>query len=403
MHNSKKKVVLAFSGGLDTTVILKWLQETHGCEVITYTADLGGNENAQLCREKALNGGAKEVYIEDLREEFVSNYIFPMIRANAVYEGDYLLGSAISRPLIAKRLVEIAHQTKSDAICHGATGKGNDQLRFEWGAYALDPSIEIICPWRSWHFTGRKDLLNYAKKNTLIEDTLFHNSTAPLSMDSNIFHTSYEGNELEDLKITPHESMWKNTNNLKNTPDTAEEVLIEFLYGNPIKINGQNLAPHTLLDSLNQIGTRHGIGRVDIVENRALGIKSRGCYETPGGTILLKAHKALEAITLDREVAHLKEDLMPRYARLLYNGLWWSPERKALQTLFDHTQENVEGLVKIKAYKGNIEIISRESSQSLYNQGISSFETKTKLIFPQDATGFIQTNALRLRLAKNHM
>jgi argininosuccinate synthase len=398
MANDINKVVLAYSGGLDTSVILKWLQQTYGCEVVTFTADLGQREEIEPARDKAKAAGVKEIFIEDLREEFVRDYVFPMFRANTVYEGEYLLGTSIARPLIAKRLVEIAHQTKSEAISHGATGKGNDQVRFELGAYAIDPDIKIIAPWREWDLLSREKLLNFAEKNNIPVEMKHKSGGSPYSMDANLLHISYEGRHLEDPMNAPEESMWRWSVSPQNAPDEGEEVVIEFKQGDPVKINNQSLPPHEILHSLNVLGGKHGVGRLDLVENRFVGMKSRGCYETPGGTILLKAHRAIESLTLDREVAHLKDDLMPRYASLIYNGFWWSPEREALQKLIDHTQENVTGVIKLRLYKGNIEILSRESSNSLFDAEVATFEDDEGAYDQKDASGFIKLNALRLRI-----
>jgi len=398
MANDINKVVLAYSGGLDTSVILKWLQQTYGCEVVTFTADLGQREEIEPARDKAKAAGVKEIFIEDLREEFVRDYVFPMFRANTVYEGEYLLGTSIARPLIAKRLVEIAHQTKSEAISHGATGKGNDQVRFELGAYAIDPDIKIIAPWREWDLLSREKLLNFAEKNNIPVEMKHKSGGSPYSMDANLLHISYEGRHLEDPMNAPEESMWRWSVSPQNAPNEGEEVVIEFEQGDPVKINNQFLPPHEILHSLNVLGGKHGVGRLDLVENRFVGMKSRGCYETPGGTILLKAHRAIESLTLDREVAHLKDDLMPRYASLIYNGFWWSPEREALQKLIDHTQENVTGVIKLRLYKGNIEILSRESSKSLFDAEVATFEDDEGAYDQKDASGFIKLNALRLRI-----
>jgi len=398
MANDINKVVLAYSGGLDTSVILKWLQQTYGCEVVTFTADLGQREEIEPARDKAKAAGVKEIFIEDLREEFVRDYVFPMFRANTVYEGEYLLGTSIARPLIAKRLVEIAHQTKSEAISHGATGKGNDQVRFELGAYAIDPDIKIIAPWREWDLLSREKLLNFAEKNNIPVEMKHKSGGSPYSMDANLLHISYEGRHLEDPMNAPEESMWRWSVSPQNAPDEGEEVVIEFKQGDPVKINNQSLPPHEILHSLNVLGGKHGVGRLDLVENRFVGMKSRGCYETPGGTILLKAHRVIESLTLDREVAHLKDDLMPRYASLIYNGFWWSPEREALQKLIDHTQDNVTGVIKLRLYKGNIEILSRESSKSLFDAEVATFEDDEGAYDQKDASGFIKLNALRLRI-----
>ena len=369
-----KKIVLAYSGGLDTSVILKWLQQEYSCEVVTFTADLGQKEEIEPARVKATSAGVKEIFIEDLREEFVRDYIFPMFRANAIYEGEYLLGTSIARPLIAKRLVEIADETGSNAISHGATGKGNDQVRFELGAYAINPDIKVIAPWREWDLLSREKLLKFAEENAIPVEMKHKSGGSPYSMDANLLHISYEGRHLEDPKNAPEESMWRWSVSPKDAPDEAEEITIGFEHGNPVNLNGHNKAPHEILESLNDLGGKHGIGRLDLVENRYVGMKARGCYETPGGTILLKAHRAIESLTLDREVAHLKDDIMPRYAALIYNGYWWSPERIALQKLIDHTQINVNGWVKLSFYKGNITIVGRDSDSSLFDPEIATFE-----------------------------
>ena len=394
-----KKIVLAYSGGLDTSVILKWLQQEYGCEVVTFTADLGQKEEIEPARAKAMSAGVKEIFIEDLREEFVRDYVFPMFRANAIYEGEYLLGTSIARPLIAKRLVEIADETGSNTISHGATGKGNDQVRFELGAYAINPDIKVIAPWREWNLLSREKLLKFAEKNAIPVEMKHKSGGSPYSMDANLLHVSYEGRHLEDPKNAPEESMWRWSVNPKDAPDEAEEITIGFECGDPVNLNGHNKAPHEILESLNDLGGKHGIGRLDLVENRYVGMKARGCYETPGGTILLRAHRAIETLTLDREVAHLKDDIMPRYAALIYNGYWWSPERIALQKLIDHTQINVNGWVKLSFYKGNITIVGRDSDSSLFDPEIATFEDDDGAFDHQDAAGFIKLNALRLRIA----
>ena len=394
-----KKIVLAYSGGLDTSVILKWLQQEYGCEVVTFTADLGQKEEIEPARAKATSAGVKEIFIEDLREEFVRDYVFPMFRANAIYEGEYLLGTSIARPLIAKRLVEIADETGSNTISHGATGKGNDQVRFELGAYAINPDIKVIAPWREWNLLSREKLLKFAEKNAIPVEMKHKSGGSPYSMDANLLHISYEGRHLEDPKNAPEESMWRWSVNPKDAPDEAEEITIGFERGDPVNLNGHNKAPHEILESLNDLGGKHGIGRLDLVENRYVGMKARGCYETPGGTILLRAHRAIETLTLDREVAHLKDDIMPRYAALIYNGYWWSPERIALQKLIDHTQINVNGWVKLSFYKGNITIVGRDSDSSLLDSEIATFEDDDGAFDHQDAAGFIKLNALRLRIA----
>jgi len=394
-----KKIVLAYSGGLDTSVILKWLQQEYSCEVVTFTADLGQKEEIEPARAKATSAGVKEIFIEDLREEFVRDYVFPMFRANAIYEGEYLLGTSIARPLIAKRLVEIADKTGSNTVSHGATGKGNDQVRFELGAYAINPDIKVIAPWREWDLLSREKLLKFAEEHDIPVEMKHKSGGSPYSMDANLLHISYEGRHLEDPKNAPEESMWRWTVNPKDAPDDAEEIIIGFQHGDPVSLNGKDIAPHQILEYLNELGGKHGIGRLDLVENRYVGMKARGCYETPGGTILLKAHRAIESLTLDREVAHLKDDIMPRYAALIYNGYWWSPERVALQKLIDHTQFNVNGWVKLSFYKGNITILSRESDTSLFDSEIATFEDDDGAFDHQDAAGFIKLNALRLRIS----
>jgi len=396
-----KKVVLAYSGGLDTSVILRWLQEEYACEVVTFTADLGQEEDLQPARDKASSLGVSEIYVEDLVEEFAANYVFPMFRANTLYEGEYLLGTAIARPLIAKRLVDIARETGADAIAHGATGKGNDQVRFELGAYALNPDIRIIAPWREWDLTSREKLLKYAEQHGIPIEAK-RTTGSPYSMDANLLHISYEGGELEDPWCEPDEEMWRWSVSPEQAPDTAEYVEIDFSGGDPVVLNGVRLTAGELLKTLNKTGGRHGIGRTDIVENRYVGMKSRGCYETPGGTILLKAHRAIESLTLDRETVHLKDELMPRYAGLIYNGYWWSPERQALQGLIDNTQKGVSGTVRLKLYKGNVTVTGRKSDRnSLFDASVATFEDDAGAYDQKDAEGFIKLNALRLRtLAK---
>jgi argininosuccinate synthase len=395
-----RKVVLAYSGGLDTSVILKWLQDHYQCEVVTFTADIGQGEELEPAREKARQLGVKEIFIEDLREEFVRDFVFPMFRANTVYEGEYLLGTSIARPLIAKRLVEIAELTGADAIAHGATGKGNDQVRFELGAYALKPDIRIIAPWREWDLTSREKLLAYAESHGIPVEMKHKAGGSPYSMDANLLHISYEGRHLENPAAEPEEDMWRWTVAPEKAPDEPEYVEIEYERGDPVAVNGRRLSPAALLAELNRLGSKHGVGRLDLVENRYVGMKSRGCYETPGGTLMLKAHRAIESITLDREVAHLKDDLMPRYASLIYNGYWWSPERRALQTLIDHTQERVNGWVRLKLYKGNAMVVGRDSpSDSLFDPAIATFEDDQGAYNQADATGFIRLNALRMRIA----
>ena len=397
-----KKVVLAYSGGLDTSVILKWLQDEYQCEVVTFTADLGQGEELEPARAKAKNAGVKEIYIDDLREEFVRDFVFPMFRANTVYEGEYLLGTSIARPLIAKRLIEIAAETNADAISHGATGKGNDQVRFELGAYALNPNIQIIAPWREWDLLSREKLMNYAEKHSIPVDMKHKQGGSPYSMDANLLHISFEGRHLENPAAEAEDSMWRWTVSPEAAPDAAEYLDIEYVNGDPVSLNGEMMKPHELLAHLNKLGGKHGIGRLDLVENRYVGMKSRGCYETPGGTIMLKAHRAIESITLDREVAHLKDDLMPRYASMIYNGYWWSPERLALQTLIDHTQKSVNGWVRLKLYKGNVIVAGRDSkTDSLFDSSIATFEDDKGAYDQRDAGGFIKLNALRMRIAAN--
>ncbi len=397
-----KKVVLAYSGGLDTSVILKWLQDEYQCEVVTFTADLGQGEELEPARSKAKSAGVKEIYIDDLREEFVRDFVFPMFRANTVYEGEYLLGTSIARPLIAKRLIEIARETNADAISHGATGKGNDQVRFELGAYALNPNIHIIAPWREWDLLSREKLMGYAEKHGIPVDMKHKQGGSPYSMDANLLHISYEGRHLEDPAAEAEESMWRWTVSPEKAPDAAEYLDIEYVNGDPVSLNGEVMKPHEILAQLNKIGGKHGIGRLDLVENRYVGMKSRGCYETPGGTIMLRAHRAIESLTLDREVAHLKDDLMPRYASMIYNGYWWSPERIALQTLIDHTQKSVNGWVCVKLYKGNVIVAGRDSkTDSLFDSSIATFEDDKGAYDQKDAGGFIKLNALRMRIAAN--
>ncbi len=397
-----KKVVLAYSGGLDTSVILKWLQDEYKCEVVTFTADLGQGEELEPARTKAQAAGVKEIYIDDVREEFVRDFVFPMFRANTVYEGEYLLGTSIARPLIAKRLIEIANETGADAISHGATGKGNDQVRFELGAYALKPNIHIIAPWREWDLLSREKLLAYAEKHGIPVEMKHKQGGSPYSMDANLLHISYEGRHLENPAAEAEEDMWRWTVSPEKAPDAAEYLDIEYVNGDPVALNGQKMKAHEILAQLNAVGGKHGIGRLDLVENRYVGMKSRGCYETPGGTILLKAHRAIESITLDREVAHLKDDLMPRYASMIYNGYWWSPERLALQTLIDQTQKTVNGWVRLKLYKGNVIVAGRDSkTDSLFDPNIATFEDDKGAYDQKDAAGFIKLNALRLRIAAN--
>jgi argininosuccinate synthase len=399
-----KKVVLAYSGGLDTSVILKWLQDTYKCEVVTFTADIGQGEELEPARNKALQFGIKpeNIFIDDMREEFVRDFVFPMFRANTVYEGEYLLGTSIARPLIAKRLIEIAKQTGAQAIAHGATGKGNDQVRFELGAYALNPNIKVIAPWREWDLLSREKLLAYAERHGIPVEMKHKQGGSPYSMDANLLHISFEGRHLEDPAAEAEEDMWRWTVSPEQAPDAAEYLDIAFANGDIAALNGTKMSPAQVLSKLNELGGKHGIGRLDLVENRYVGMKSRGCYETPGGAIMLKAHRAIESITLDREVAHLKDDLMPRYASMIYNGYWWSPERRALQTLIDHTQQTVNGWVRVKLYKGNVIVVGRDSkTDSLFDPTIATFEDDKGAYDQKDAAGFIKLNALRLRIAAN--
>ena len=394
-----KKVVLAYSGGLDTSVILKWLEETYDCEVVTFTADVGQGEEIEPAREKAHAMGVKEVYIESLKEEFARDYVFPMFRANTIYEGEYLLGTSIARPLIAKRLVEIAHETGADAIAHGATGKGNDQVRFELGAYALNPDIKVIAPWREWDLTSRETLMAYAEQHGIPVE-MKQGKKSPYSMDANSLHISYEGGILEDPWAEPEEAMWLWTVSPERAPDEPTYIEITFEKGDAVAIDGRSHSPGQIMETLNRIGGENGIGRSDIVENRYVGMKSRGCYETPAGTILLKAHRAMESLTLDREVAHMKDELMPRYASMVYNGYWWSPERRLLQQLIDASQEHVNGKVRLKLYKGNVILVGRQSdTDSLFDERIATFEEDEGAYDQKDAEGFIRLNALRMRIA----
>ena len=395
-----KKVVLAYSGGLDTSIILKWLQDEYKCEVITFTADLGQGEEVEPAREKALSMGIKpeNIFILDLKEEFVKDFVFPMFRANAIYEGEYLLGTSIARPLIAKKQIEIAEKMGADAVSHGATGKGNDQVRFELGYLGLNGDITVIAPWREWDLNSREKLLAYAKEHGIDIAKKRQGQESPYSMDANLLHISYEGLILEDPSVEPDEAMWLWTNSPEVAPNEPEYITISYKKGDPIAINGEEMSPATILKTLNEYGNKHGIGRIDIVENRYVGMKARGCYETPGGTIMLKAHRAIESITLDREEAHLKDELMPRYASLIYNGYWWSPEREMLQSAIDKTQEDVEGTVRLKLYKGNVIVVGRESEKSLFSEAHSTFEEDS--VYDQsDAEGFIKLNALRLMIA----
>jgi argininosuccinate synthase len=393
------KVVLAYSGGLDTSIILKWLEDTYGCEVVTFTADIGQGEEVEPARAKAEAMGVKEIFIEDLREEFARDYVFPMFRANTVYEGEYLLGTAIARPLIAKRLVEIANETGADAISHGATGKGNDQVRFELGAYALKPDVRVIAPWREWDLSSRATLMAYAEEHGIPVD-FKKGKKSPYSMDANSLHISYEGDILEDPWAEPEEDMWRWSVSPEKAPDTPTYIELGFEKGDIVSIDGKAVTPGQVMEQLNKLGGDNGIGRDDIVENRYVGMKSRGCYETPAGTIMLKAHRAMESLTLDREVTHLKDELMPRYAKLVYNGYWWSPERKMLQEMIDASQVTVNGSVRLKLYKGNVIVVGRKSeSDSLFDERIATFEDDEGAYNQADAEGFIKLNALRLRIA----
>ena len=395
----KEKIVLSYSGGLDTSVICRWLQETYDAEVITFTADIGQGEEIEAARAKAEAMGVDKIFVEDLTETFARDYVFPMFRANAIYEGEYLLGTSIARPLIAKRLVEIARETGADAIAHGATGKGNDQVRFEFGAYALDPDIRVIAPHREWEINSREALMEYCRKHAIPVD-YEQSGESPYSMDANLLHISYEGGILEDPDTAPNEDMWRWTVSPEDAPDEPQSIEIAYQNGDAVAVNGESLTPAGVIRLLNEIGGRHGVGRSDIVENRYVGMKSRGCYETPGGTILLKAHRAMESITMDREVMHLRDELMPRYARMIYNGFWWSPERRVMQALIDASQNAVSGSVKLKLYKGGVYVIGRSSTtDSLYDVDIVTFDEDAGAYEQSDATGFIRLNALRLRLA----
>ncbi|WP_116366241.1 argininosuccinate synthase [Parahaliea mediterranea] len=395
------KVVLAYSGGLDTSVIVRWLQETYHCEVVTFTADIGQGEEVEPARAKAEALGVKEIYIDDLREEYVRDFVYPMMRANTLYEGEYRLGTSIARPLIAKRLIEIANETGADAISHGATGKGNDQVRFELGAYALKPGIKVIAPWREWDLNSRESLMNYCEKHNIPVDFSSKKKKSPYSMDANLLHISYEGGVLEDPWQGPEEDMWRWSVSPEVAPDSPTIIELDFERGDIVAIDGEQLSPATVLERLNKVGGANGIGRDDLVENRYVGMKSRGCYETPGGTIMLKAHRAMESLTLDREVAHLKDALMPRYADMIYNGYWWSPERKMLQTAIDESQVHVNGKVRLKLYKGNVIVDGRQSADSLFDESIATFEEDAGAYNQADAEGFIKLNALRMRIAAN--
>lgn len=394
------KVVLAYSGGLDTSIILKWLEDTYDCEVVTFTADIGQGEEVEPARVKAEAMGIKEIYIEDLREEFVRDFVFPMFRANAIYEGEYLLGTSIARPLIAKRLIEIANETGADAISHGATGKGNDQVRFELGAYALKPGVEVIAPWREWDLSSRESLMAYAKEHGIEVDFAKNEKKSPYSMDANLLHISYEGDILEDPWAEAEDDMWRWSVSPENAPDKPTYIELTYEKGDIVAIDGKTMTPATVLESLNKLGGDNGIGRLDIVENRYVGMKSRGCYETPGGTIMLKGHRAIESLTLDREVAHLKDSLMPKYAELVYNGYWWSPEREMMQKMIDESQQYVNGDVRLKLYKGSVSVVGRRSeNDSLFDEKIATFEEDDGAYDQKDAAGFIKLNALRLRIA----
>jgi argininosuccinate synthase len=394
-----KKVVLAYSGGLDTSVILKWLQDVYDCEVVTFTADIGQGEELDPARAKATVAGIKEIYIDDLREEFARDFVFPMFRANTIYEGEYLLGTSIARPLIAKRLIEIANETGADAVSHGATGKGNDQVRFELGAYALRPDIKIIAPWREWDLNSRQKLLDYAEQHGISVE-MKKGKTSPYSMDANSLHISYEGRILENPWTEPEEDMWRWTVSPENAPDQATYIELTYQNGDIVAIDDVPHTPHQVMEKLNKIAGANGVGRLDIVENRYVGMKSRGCYETPAGTVMMKAHRAIESLTLDREVAHLKDELMPRYASLIYNGYWWSPERAMLQTMIDASQVNVNGKVRVKLYKGNVIVVGRASeTNSLFDENIATFEEDGGAYNQKDAEGFIKLNALRMRIA----
>lgn len=398
---SKKKVVLAYSGGLDTSVILKWLEETYDCEVVTFTADIGQGEEVEPARAKAEAMGVKEIYIEDLREEFAKNYVYPMFRANTIYEGEYLLGTSIARPLIAKRLVEIAEEVGAYAISHGATGKGNDQVRFELGAYALSPGIEVIAPWREWDLNSREKLMDYCETHNIAVEQK-RGKKSPYSMDANLLHISYEGGPLEDPWTEAEEDMWRWSVSPENAPDEATYLELTYVKGDITAIDGVEMSPATVLETLNKVGGDNGVGRLDIVENRYVGMKSRGCYETPAGTVMMKAHRAIESLTLDREVAHLKDSMMPKYAELVYNGYWWSPEREMMQKMIDASQETVNGDVRIKLYKGSVSAVGRRSEHdSLFDEKIATFEDDDGAYDQKDAAGFIKLNALRLRIAAN--
>lgn len=399
--SSVNKVVLAYSGGLDTSVIVRWLQDTYNAEVVTFTADIGQGEEVEPARAKAKALGVEEIYIEDLREDFVANYVFPMFRANAIYEGEYLLGTSIARPLIARRLVEIAEETGADAISHGATGKGNDQVRFELGAYALKPGIQVIAPWREWDLTSRDTLMAYCENHNIPVDFASGKKKSPYSMDANLLHISYEGGILEDPWAEAEEEMWRWSVSPEAAPDVPTYIELDFEGGDPVALDGERLSPATMLEQLNKIGGANGVGRLDIVENRYVGMKSRGCYETPGGTIMLKARRGIESLTLDREAAHLKDSLMPKYAELVYNGYWWSPERRMLQAAIDDSQAVVNGKVRLKLYKGSVSVVGRQSADTLFDERIATFDEDEGAYNQADAEGFIKLNALRLRIAAN--
>ena len=401
MSQEVKKVVLAYSGGLDTSIIARWLQDEYHCEVVTFTADIGQGEEVEPARAKAKAMGIKEIYIEDLREEFARDYVFPMFRANTVYEGEYLLGTSIARPLIARRLVEIATETGADAISHGATGKGNDQVRFELGAYALKPGVKVIAPWREWDLTSREKLMAYAEAHGIEVDFKKQGKKSPYSMDANLLHISYEGGILEDPWAEPEEDMWRWSVAPEAAPDRPTYIELTYERGDIVAIDGQAKTPAEVMSELNKVAGDNGIGRLDLVENRYVGMKSRGCYETPAGTVMLKAHRAIESLTLDREVAHLKDELMPKYASLIYNGYWWSPERQMLQQMIDASQQRVNGVVRLKLYKGNVVVAGRQSDESLFDESIATFEDDAGAYDQKDAEGFIKLNALRLRIAAN--
>ncbi|WP_049628996.1 argininosuccinate synthase [Cellvibrio sp. pealriver] len=398
--SSIKKVVLAYSGGLDTSVIVKWLQENYNCEVITFTADIGQGEEVEPARAKAQALGVKQIYIDDLREEFVRDFVFPMFRANTIYEGEYLLGTSIARPLIAKRLIEIANEVGADAISHGATGKGNDQVRFELGAYALKPGIKVIAPWREWDLTSRETLMQYCEQHNIPVD-FTKKKKSPYSMDANLLHISYEGKVLENPWTEAEEDMWRWTVAPEAAPDKATYLELTYEKGDVVAIDGKRMSPAEILTYLNKVGGENGVGRLDIVENRYVGMKSRGCYETPGGTIMLRAHRAIESITLDREVAHLKDSLMPKYAEMIYNGYWWSPERLMMQAMIDQSQVHVNGDVRVKLYKGAVHVVGRRSADSLFDEKVATFEDDAGAYNQKDAEGFIKLNALRMRIAAN--